>query len=143
MGEVWSFLVSRGWGYLALRRAGGAGRGGITDFHTSLRAGSQGHFFGGAAFVERRHTWVPPYGDISRGAVERGVGDADPYGDMVGGCGARGITDCSTSLRAGVAMAGFESAVHRGRTEASAPTQGKRFHALSGGGVKVPALFEL
>jgi len=86
---------------------------------------------------------VPPYGDISRGAVERGVGDADPYGDMVGGCGARGITDCSTSLRAGVAMAGFESAVHRGRTKASAPTQGKRFHALSGGGVKVPALFEL
>ena len=84
---------------------------------------------------------MPPYGDISRGAVERGVGDADPYGDMVG---ARGITDCSTSLRAGVAMAGFESAVHRGRAEASAPTQGKRFHALSGGGVKVPpALFEL
>ncbi len=34
---------------------------------------------------------MPPYGDISRGAVERGVGDADPYGDMVGGGAGRGV----------------------------------------------------
>ena len=31
----------------------------------------------------RRHTWVPPYRGISKGAVKRGVGDAAPYGSMV------------------------------------------------------------
>ena len=32
-----------------------------------------------AAAIGRRHTWVPPYRGISKGAVKRGVGDAAPY----------------------------------------------------------------
>ena len=43
---------------------------------------------GDAERVGRRHTWVPPYRGISKGAVKRGVGDADPYAHLVGGrCG--------------------------------------------------------
>ena len=43
---------------------------------------------GDAERVGRRHTWVPPYRGISKGAVKRVVGDADPYAHLVGGrCG--------------------------------------------------------
>ena len=40
--------------------------------------------FGKRGGGRRRHTWVPPYGGISRSAVERGNEDAVPYGGMVG-----------------------------------------------------------
>ena len=39
---------------------------------------------GDAERVGRRHTWVPPYRGISKGAVKRGIGDADPYKKLVG-----------------------------------------------------------
>ena len=39
---------------------------------------------GDAERVGRRHTWVPPYRGISKGAVKRGVGDADPYAGQGG-----------------------------------------------------------
>ena len=33
----------------------------------------------GCGVCRRRHTWVPPYRGISKGAVKRGVGDAALY----------------------------------------------------------------
>ena len=58
-------------------------RRGITDCEPACRL-VRNDIFGKRGGGRRRHTWVPPYGGISRSAVERGNEDAVPYGGMVG-----------------------------------------------------------
>ena len=61
------------------------GRCGHRPLQKTCRAGPVCPAVGGAERVGRRHTWVPPYRGISKGAVKRGVGDADPYGCITNG----------------------------------------------------------
>ena len=69
----------------AVRRAGGwkGGAGGVR-IATPACGLVRNDIFGKRGGGRRRHTWVPPYGGISRSAVERGNEDAVPYGGMVG-----------------------------------------------------------